>query len=316
MTILEQVIWTEIYRPKTVQECILPNRLKTMFQNIVNSGEMPHMLLYGSAGVGKTSVAKAMCTEMGLTYLFTNGSKERSINYVRETIAPFAGTIAFNGKRKVVIIDEADGSTGEYQDALKSLIETYSKNCSFIFIANRPAKLIDPIHSRTGGGIEFRIYPEEREEMVMSVAQLARSILKKEEAAYDITALMALVKKHFPDIRRLVTALQSLAKRGKITDEMVKFELDPDNYAELYQAMKNKNLKVTREWLVKNVDFLSIDSFIRHLYDHVKVYLKPESIPAAVMIFGQYQYYAAFVVDQEINSMAMLTDLMSQCEFL
>lgn len=315
MTILEQVIWAEKYRPKTVAECIMPPRLKIFFQSIVDTGELPHMLIHGSPGTGKTSVARAMCEQLGLIFYFTNGSKDRGIATVREQLAPFAGTLALNGKRKVIIVDEADGATAEYQDALKSLIETYSKNCSFIFIANRPAKMIEAIHSRAAS-VEVRVLPEEKDQIVLELFRRMRDILKLEGVKYDAGALGSIIAKFFPDNRRIITGLQALAKGGDIVPDRIGRLLDPANYSDLYKALKGKNLKGVREWIVQHVDFSNVDQFIRDLYDNLKVYMKPESIPAAVMIFAQYQYWAAFVADQEINAVAMLTDLMAQCEFL
>lgn len=316
MTILEQVIWAEKYRPHTIAECILPERLKTMFQNIVSGGELPHLMLYGGPGVGKTSLAKAICDELGMTYLFTNGSKDRSVSYVSQQIGPFVGTVAFNGKRKAVIIDEADGATADYQDALKSLIETYSLNASFIFLANRPTKLIDPIHSRTGGGIEIRVLPEERDQMMLAVFRRMREVLTEEGVKFDKEAVAGVVKKFFPDYRRIITALQNLSKSGEITIKSVGHVIDPANYAELYKALKGKNIKVAREWVVNTVDMSNVDLFIRDLYDNVKVYLKPETIPAAIMLFGKYQAQVPMVADQEINIMCMLIEMMSECEYL
>lgn len=316
MTILEQIIWAEKYRPKTIEACILPPRLKNTFKGIIESGEIHHMMLYGSAGVGKTTIAKALCEELGLTFFFTNGSKDRSIAYVREQIAPFVGTMAFNGKRKVVIIDEADGTSAEYQDALKSLIETYSLNASFIFLANRPTKLIEPIHSRTGGGTEIRVLPEERDAMMLLVFRRMKEILKAEDVKFEQEALGGIVRKYFPDYRKILTALQTIAKSGDITASSAGHIIDPANYNQLYKALKEKNLKIAREWIINNVDFSNVDLFIRDLYDNLKIYMKPDTIPAAIMIMNKAQVDAALVVDQEINMVAMIIELMKDCEFL
>lgn len=315
MSIVNDVVWVEKYRPHKVADCILPNRLKGVFQAIVNSGDIPNLLLYGTPGTGKTSVAKAMCEELGLTYYFSNGSKDRGIDVIRNEITSFASTIAFNGKRKVIIIDEADGATGDYQAAMKASIEEFSKNCSFIFTANQPGKVIEAIHSRCIG-IEFKLLPQEKDEMALALFKRLITILKNEGKPFEQEAVGLLMMKHFPDNRRIINELQRFALVDGLKNDTVKSLLDSGNYGVLYEALKTKNLKDVRQWVVAHVDASHVDKFIRVLYDNMKTYLRPESIPAAVMIFGEWQYKAAFVADQEINTVAHLTDMMSQCEFL
>lgn len=315
MSILNEFLWTEIYRPTKVADCILPPRVKNLFQGIVDAGTIPNMLFYGTPGSGKTSVAMAMATELGMSYYYNNAAKERGIDVTRVEIAPFASTIALNGKRKVVIVDEADGATADYQNAMKVMIEEFSKNCTFIFIANHTSKIIEAIHSRTMA-VEFRILPDEREQMTLDVFRRTRQILKTENISYDADALSALIKKYFPDVRRILTEMQKFALHDGLKNEVIKDLLDGANYGALYAALKAKNLKGVREWIVAYVDFTNVHKVIRDLYDNMKIYLKPDSIPSAIMVLSECQYRAAFVTDQEINLMAHLTDMMAQCEFL
>jgi DNA polymerase III gamma/tau subunit len=316
MSVLEEFVWREIYRPKTVADCILPPRLKTLFQSIVDQGKIPDMLFWGTPGTGKTTVAKAMCEQLGLTYYAPNGAgAERGIDTVRTEITPFASTMAFNGKRKVIIVDEADGLTADAQDALKKLIEEFSKNCSFIFIANNPSKIIEPLHSRCMG-VEFRILPEEQQAMMLEMFKRCREILAKESKTYDVGALGLIVKKFFPDNRRIINEIQKQTINDSLRDDIIKSLLDPENFGALYAGLKGKNLKTVREWVVAYVDMSNIDTFITHLYQNIKIYMKPETIPAAVVTFAKYQDMATRVANQEINIMACLIEIMNDCEFI
>jgi replication factor C small subunit len=315
MNILTDIVWTEIYRPSKVADCILPSNLKKLFQTYVDAGEIPTLLLYGSHGTGKTSVALAMCKELQLSYFFTNGSLDRGIDIVRTEIIPFVSTIALNGKRKVVIVDEADNSTPDYQLALKALIEEYSKNCSFIFTANHPKKLIEPLQSRCVD-IEFRIPSDETVQMKLEMYRNLKVILIKEGIEYESKALHEIIAKYFPDYRKIVGVTQKFARTSTLTQAAVLGAFGAKDFIPLYTAMKKKDFRSVRQWIVDNVDMSNPTEFYSLLYSNMKVYLLPESIPNAVELLAEYQFKAAFVSNQEINIMACITGLMKNCEFL
>jgi DNA polymerase III delta prime subunit len=314
MSVLHEIVWREKYRPHTIAECVLPDRLKVPFEKIVQSGSIPDLFFYGPPGTGKTSIAKALCDELGATYYYCNGSKA-NMDEVRRDIEPFAATMAFNGKRKVAIIDEADGFAANGMRAMKVLMEDYSKNCSFIWITNHVNKIDEALHSRIMR-FDFNVLPEERQALMLAIFRRCREILKTEGVEYENEALSMLIQKYFPDNRKIIGEMQKFAQFSGLTTLAVRDAIDPQNYIKLYQALKDKNYRLARQWLVDYVDLSNVDKFITDLYENLKIYMKPETIPAAVLVFAKYQDMATRVSNQEINAAAMLIEIMSECEFL
>jgi DNA polymerase III delta prime subunit len=311
---MEEFLWVERYRPQTVDECILPDRLKTVFQEYVKKQEIPNLLLFGPAGCGKTTVAKAMCMEIGCNYLYINASLERGIDILRNKIVGYASTMSLTGGRKVIILDEADGLTKETQDALRGAIEQFSSNCTFILTVNYKAKLLDAIHSRCSL-LDFFLTKEERPKMASLMFKRIEQILKKEGVTYEKPVLIKLVEKYFPDYRRLLGELQRFSSLGNI-DTGTLAQLDNiRNLNELMKALKAKDFGVMRRWVVANTD-VDVSTIYRNIYDALYTHLKPETIPIAIVIIAKYQYQSAFVVDQEINLVACLTEIMVDCTFV
>jgi len=308
----EEFLYVQKYRPKTVSECILPERLKTVFQEFVNSGNIPNLLLTGTAGVGKTTVAIAMCEELNLDYLFINSSDERGIDTLRNKIKGYASTFSFEGKRKVIILDEADYITPEAQAALRGAIEEFSNNCTFIFTCNFKARLIEAIHSRCSV-IDFTLQTEEKPKMASAFFNRLSEILKLENVAYDKAALIEIIKKFFPDYRRTMNELQRFSKNGTIDASVIAQVSLVKSIDDLVKNLKEKNFGEMRKWVVLNSD-IDCARLYRKIYDGLYEYMKPESIPQAVVILAKYQYQSAFVADQEINLVACLTEIMVDCE--
>lgn len=309
---MEDFLWCQKYRPKTVSECILPERLKTVFQEFVNSGNIPNLLLTGTAGVGKTTVAIAMCEELNLDYLFINSSDERGIDTLRNKIKGYASTFSFEGKRKVIILDEADYITPEAQAALRGAIEEFSNNCTFIFTCNFKARLIEAIHSRCSV-IDFTLQTEEKPKMASAFFNRLSEILKLENVAYDKAALIEIIKKFFPDYRRTMNELQRFSKNGTIDASVIVQVSLVKSIDDLVRNLKEKNFGEMRKWVVLNSD-IDCARLYRKIYDGLYEYMRPESIPQAVVILAKYQYQSAFVADQEINLVACLTEIMVDCE--
>lgn len=309
---MSEFLWCQKYRPKTVSECILPERLKTVFQEFVNSGNIPNLLLTGTAGVGKTTVAIAMCEELDLDYLFINSSDERGIDTLRNKIKGYASTFSFEGKRKVIILDEADYITPEAQAALRGAIEEFSNNCTFIFTCNFKARLIDAIHSRCSV-IDFALHTDEKPKMAAAFFSRLSEILKTENVSFDKAALIEIIKKFFPDYRRTLNELQRFAKNGNIDAGVIAQISLVKSINELVRYLKEKNFGEMRKWVVVNSDIDTARIF-RKIYDGLYEYMKPESIPQAVVILAKYQYQSVFVADQEINLVACLTEIMVDCE--
>lgn len=309
---MSEFLWCQKYRPKTVSECILPERLKTVFQEFVNSGNIPNLLLTGTAGVGKTTVAIAMCEELDLDYLFINSSDERGIDTLRNKIKGYASTFSFEGKRKVIILDEADYITPEAQAALRGAIEEFSNNCTFIFTCNFKARLIDAIHSRCSV-IDFALHTDEKPKMAAAFFSRLSEILKIENVSFDKAALIEIIKKFFPDYRRTLNELQRFAKNGNIDAGVIAQISLVKSIDELVRYLKEKNFGEMRKWVVVNSDIDTARIF-RKIYDGLYEYMKPESIPQAIVILAKYQYQSAFVADQEINLVACLTEIMVDCE--
>lgn len=309
---MDEFLWVEKYRPARVGDCILPERLKKVFQEYVDNKNIPNLMLTGSAGVGKTTVAMAMCEEIGLNYLFINSSEERGIDTLRTKIKEYASTVSLTGGRKVIILDEADYITPEAQAALRGAIEEFSKNCSFIFTCNFKSRLIPALHSRCSV-IDFSLSPEERPRMAAQFFRRLGDILDKENVSYEKPVLIKIVEKFFPDYRRTLNELQRYSSNGAIDSSIFSQVVDIRGLKELVGFLKEKDFANMRKWVVQNSDMDSARVF-RKIYDSLYEHMKPESIPQAVVILAKYQYQAAFVADQEINMVACLTEIMVDCE--
>ena len=310
---MDHLLWTEKYRPKSIDDCILPERLKKPFQEYVNQSNIPNLLLSGGAGVGKTTVAKAMCEEIGCDVMVINGSDEgRLIDTFRTKIKNFASSMSLAGGRKVVIIDEADYCNAEsVQPALRNFIEEFAGNCSFIFTCNYKNKLIDPLHSRCAV-IDFALKNGEKAQMASAFMKRIQSVLQSENVDYDDKVVAELIKKHFPDFRRVINELQRYSQLGKI-DTGILSQISDVTINDIIKYIKEKDFGAIRKWVASND--IDATAFYRKLYDNLYEVLKPQSIPQAVLILADYQYKGAFVADQEINTVACLTELMVGCEF-
>jgi len=309
---MEHLLWTEKYRPQSIEECILPERLKTPFQEYVNQKTIPNLLLHGGAGVGKTTVAKAMCNEIGCDFMVINGSDESGIDTFRVKIKNYASSMSFAGGRKVIIIDEADYlNPNSTQPALRNAIEEFAGNCSFIFTCNYKNRIIEPLHSRCAV-IDFGLKNGEKVKMATQFHKRIEHVLQSEKVEYEKTVVAELIKKHFPDFRRVINELQRYAQLGKI-DVGILSQIGDVSISQIIKHLKEKDFGAIRKWVATT----EIDSttLFRKVYDALYDTLKPQSIPKAVLILADYQYKQAFVADQEINLVACLTELMVECDF-
>ena len=309
----ESFLWVEKYRPQKISDCILPERLKSVFQDFVNNKEIPNLMLTGPAGVGKTTVARAMCDEIGVNHLYINASENRGIDMLRTTIRGYASTISLTEGKKVIILDEADYLTADAQAAMRGAIEEFSNNCTFIFTCNFKAKLIDAIHSRCAA-IDFTLKNAEKKEMATQLFKRLQVILTNEGVTYDKAVLVKIIEKFFPDYRRTLNELQRYSASGNLDAGIVAQLSDVRKIAELVGFLKDKNFGEMRKWVVVNSD-IDHNRIYRKIYDSLVEYFKPESIPQAVIIISKYQYQSAFVADQEINLVACLTEMMVECEY-
>ena len=311
----DEFLWVEKYRPKTIEECILPEQTKKTFLDFLDKGEVPNLLLSGPAGCGKTTVAKALCNELGVDYYVINGSDEgRFLDTVRNNAKNFASTVslASTAKHKVIIIDEADNTTNDVQLLLRAFIEEFSGNCRFIFTCNYKNKIVEPLHSRCAV-IEFGIKGKERQEIAASFFKRVKTILDEESIKYDNKVLVELINKHFPDWRRVLNEIQRYSSGGAI-DAGILATFSDVKVNNLIQNLKQKNFPEVRKWVVDNLDNDS-GVLMRRIYDALYTSLANSSIPAAVLVIAKYQYQIAFVADQEINLLACLTEIMVECEF-
>jgi DNA polymerase III delta prime subunit len=308
-----QYLWVEKYRPQTIDECILPESMKKTFREFIESGELPNFLFCGGAGVGKTTVAKALCNEIGAEYLFINGSEESGIDILRNKIKSFASSVSLTDSKKVVILDEADYlNPNSTQPALRGFIEEFSNNCRFIFTCNFKNRIIEPLHSRCAV-VEFKVDNSEKQKIASLFFKRVVNILKTEDVKYDSAVVAELITKYFPDYRRVLNEMQRYSVSGTI-DSGILVNLGDESYVELIKNLKSKNFTEVRKWVGKNSDVESTELF-RRMYDKSIDYLEQGSIPQLVLILADYQYKAAFVADREINTMAALTEIMAQLKF-
>ncbi len=311
----DEFLWVEKYRPKTIEECILPEDIKKTFRGFLSKGEVPNLLLSGPAGCGKTTVAKALCHELGADYYVINGSDEgRFLDTVRNTAKNFASTVSLSSdaRHKVIIIDEADNTTNDVQLLLRAFTEEFSGNCRFILTCNFKNKIIEPLHSRCAV-VEFGIGGKQKPAIAVSFSKRIQEILNAERVEYDTKVIYELINKHFPDWRRVLNECQRYSSSGKI-DTGILATFSDVNADELVKKLKNKDYGECRKWVVNNLDN-DTNLLLRRIYDALNISLVPNSIPSAVLIIAKYQYQMAFVADQEINMLACLTEIMVECEF-
>jgi DNA polymerase III delta prime subunit len=306
-------LWVEEYRPKTIDDCILPQSLKTLFTSFVQKGELSNLLLSGTPGIGKTTVAKALCEQLNCDWIMINGSEEGGIDVLRNKIKNFASTVSLSGGKKVVILDEADYLNPQStQPALRGFVEEFHKNCRFILTCNFKNRIIEPLHSRFSN-IEFKVNPKDKPKLASRLFERAVFILKEQNINYEDKVLVELIKKHFPDFRKLINELQRYSVSGTI-DAGILVNVSDENLKTLVSHLKNKEFSDMRKWVVNNLDNDPVKIF-RKMYDTLYSNLEPSTIPHAVLIIADYQYKSAFVADQEINLVACLTELMSQVKF-
>jgi len=311
--IRDDFLWVEKYRPRTIDSAILPVDLKTTFQQFVDQKNVPNLLLTGRAGVGKTTVARAMLEELQCDYVIINGSMNGNIDTLRNEIRDFASSVSFSGGRKYVILDEADYlNPNSTQPALRNFMEEYSKNCGFILTCNFKNRIIEPLHSRCSV-IEFKIDKEDKPKMASQFFKRVCNILNEEGVTYDQKAVIEVITKFFPDWRRVLNELQRYSSTGKI-DSGILVNFSEENLKGLVELLKVKNFTEVRKWVAENND-IDQTVFFRKLYDTASQYLKTNSIPQLVITLAEYQYKAAFVADHEINILACLTEIMAEGDF-
>jgi DNA polymerase III delta prime subunit len=310
-----EFLFCEKYRPQVIDDCILPDDTKKTFKEFVEKGEIPNLLLAGPPGIGKTTIAKALCNELGADFYVINGSDEgRFLDTVRNQAKNFASTVSLTGssKHKVIIIDEADNSGNDVQLLLRANIEAFYNNCRFIFTCNYKNKIIEPLHSRCAV-IDFTIKGKQKAQLAGSFFKRLQNILDAEGIEYDQKVVAELVSKHFPDFRRVLNECQRYSTGGKI-DAGILASFSDISVNELIKHLKEKNFTEVRKWVVSNLDN-DAHIVLRRVYDACYDALVPASIPAAVLIISKYLYQSGFVADQEINTLAALTELMCECEF-
>lgn len=311
----KKFLWVEEYRPHTIADCILPNNIKKVLQGFIPQKEIPNLMLTGSAGIGKTTVAKALCDEIGASFIVINGSDEgRFLDTVRNRVRQFATTVSLTSKaaHKVVIIDEADNTTTDVQLSLRSAVEEFHSNCRFIFTCNFPNKIIEPLHSRCTV-IDFKIKKEEEDKLQAKFFVRLKDILETNNIEYDDKILIKLIRRYYPDWRRLINETQRHSASGRI-DNSILVDIADINLDDLVRSLKNKEFTTVKKWVVDNIDN-DPALIMRKIYDVLYEHLKAPSIPEAVLIIARYMRDITVVADQEINLLACLTELMMGCEF-
>lgn len=310
---MNESLWVEKYRPKTIAECILPEEYKNTFQQYVNRKEIPHLILAGTAGVGKTTVARALCEEVGCDYMIINGSDESGIDTFRMKIKNYASSMSMMGGKKVIIIDEADYlNPNSTQPAMRAAMEEFAHNCTFIMTCNYKTRIIEPLHSRCAV-IDFKLKNEDKPKIATQFMQRVKTILTEEKIPFDTKVLAELVKKHFPDFRRTLNELQRYSVSGKI-DAGILASVTDVSIGDLVKSMKDANFSSMRKWVADNGNDDAARIY-RKIYDSLYDVMDKSTIPNAVVILARYQYQAAFVADQELNLVACLTEVMGECKF-
>lgn len=306
-------LWVEKYRPRKVEDTILPKKLKDVFTNILKNGELPNMLFTGTAGLGKTTVARAICDELGYDYIVINGSEEGNIDTLRGKIKRFASSVSLGGDLKVVILDEADYLNPQStQPALRGFIEEFSGNCRFILTCNFKNRIIEPLHSRCGV-YEFNTTKKEMQHLCADFFVRLTHILDNEGVTSNKDLLAKLIMKHAPDWRRVINECQRYSIGGQLDTTVLENQVN-DNYGALFDALKDKNFKKMRTWVVNNID-VDVSAIFRNIYDNMYDRVEPSSIPQLVIILADYQYKNAFVADHELNVVACMTEIMANVEF-
>lgn len=310
---MENFLWVEKYRPRTISDCILPSDLKQTFEQFISQGNVPNLLLAGKPGVGKTTVARALLEQLKADYMVINGSMNGNIDTLRVEIKNFASSVSLMGGRKYVILDEADYlNANSTQPALRNFMEEFSRNCGFILTCNYKNRIIEPLQSRCGV-IDFKISGKDAPKLAKQFHMRVAKILEMEGVAFDNAVVAQLISKHFPDWRRILNELQRYGVNGKI-DAGILSRLDDIGIATLVDDMKAKNYSNVRKWVGENSD-VDCNVLFRKFYDEAAAMFKPQSVPQLVLILADYQYKAAFVADPEINLAACMAEIMVQCEF-
>jgi DNA polymerase III delta prime subunit len=309
----DQFLWVESYRPQKLDDCILTDEIRSIVKGFVDQGRLPNLLFEGSAGTGKTTVAKAMCNEVGADWIIINGSLDFDKDLLRNKITNFASTVSFSDSKKVVIIDEADYLSAQHvQPGLRAFMEQFSSNCSFILTCNYKNRLIDPIHSRCKV-VSFKITNKEKPELATAFFKRATQILKTENVEFDKKVVAELINKYFPDFRRCLNELQSYSATGKI-DSGILVNLSDDALNNLFLHLKSKKFNDVRKWVAQTE--LDTTHLFRSFYDKSSEKMEPKAIPALILLLGQYSYRDAFVADKEINMMAFLTEVMMSSDII
>ena len=312
---MNDFLWVEKYRPQKVEDCILPTDVKDTFKSFIEQGEIPNLLLSGTAGVGKTTIAKALCNQLGADFYVINGSDEgRFLDTVRNQAKTFAATVSLTSesRHKVLIIDEADNTTPDVQLLLRASIEEFQKNCRFIFTCNFKNKIIEPLHSRTTV-IDFNVRGKTKQTLAAQFFERCRDILTREKVRFNDKVVVEIVQKYFPDFRRTINELQRYSSTGSI-DTGILATLGDANIDSLVLCLKDKKFAEVKKWVTQNLDS-DATIIMRKLYDNLSPMMDGPSVAAAVLIIAEYQYKSAFVVDQEINLLACLTQIMLECNF-